>query len=68
MLQPKDDCMAVKRHSWFSTTSGTASRFSSMTMRMPSRSDSSRRSEMPSSRFSRTSSAIFSMSVALFTW
>ena len=37
-------------------------------MRMPSRSDSSRRSAMPSIVFSRTSSAIFSMSRALFTW
>ena len=35
--------------SWFRTTLGCASRFSSITMRMPSRSDSSRRSEMPSS-------------------
>ena len=67
MFAPKLDCSAVKRQSWFSTTSATASRLSSMTMRMPSRSDSSRRSEMPSMRFSRTSSAIFSISVALLT-
>jgi hypothetical protein len=39
-----------------------------MTMRMPSRSLSSRRSEMPSMRFSRTSSAIFLSSSALLTW
>ncbi len=67
ILAPKLDCIAVKRQSWFSTTSGMASRLISMTMRMPSRSDSSRRSEMPSTRFSRTSSAIRSISVALFT-
>ena len=39
-----------------------------MTMRMPWRSDSSRRSAMPSMRLARTRSAIFSTSVALFTW
>ena len=39
-----------------------------MTMRMPSLSDSSRSSLMPSSFFSLTSSAIFSISRALFTW
>ena len=38
-----------------------------MTMRMPSRSDSSRRSVIPSMRFVFTSSAIFWMSVALLT-
>ena len=67
MLAPKLDCIAVKRQSWFNTTSATASRLSSMTMRMPSRSDSSRRSATPSIRFSRTSSAILSISVALLT-
>ncbi len=45
-----------------------ASRFSSMTMRMPSRLLSSQMSEMPSTRFSRTRSAIFSISVFLLTW
>ena len=58
MLAPKLDCSGVKRQSWLSTTSATASRLISMTMRMPSRSDSSRRSAMPSMRFSRTSSAM----------
>ena len=38
-----------------------------MTMRMPSLSDSSRRSEMPSSFLSLTRSAMFSMSLALLT-
>ena len=37
-------------------------------MRIPSRLDSSRRSEMPSIFLSRMSSPIFSISVALFTW
>ena len=41
--------------------------FSSMTTRMPWRSDSSRMSAMPSIFFSRTSSAIFSTIAALFT-
>jgi hypothetical protein len=42
--------------------------FSSMTMRIPSRSLSSRTSEMPSIRFSFMHSAIFATSRALFTW
>jgi hypothetical protein len=41
MLQPKLVCIGVKRNSWFSTTSGVASRFSSITTRTPIRSDSS---------------------------
>jgi hypothetical protein len=65
---PKLDSMAVFDQSWFSVTWATASRFSSITMRMPVRSDSSRTSEMPSTFFSPTSSAIRSMSLALFTW
>ena len=59
----------LKRQSWLSTTSATASRLISMTTcGMPSRSDLvTRRSEMPSTRFSRTSSAMRSISVALLT-
>ncbi|MNT34050.1 hypothetical protein D3C72_1700070 [compost metagenome] len=49
-------------------TSGTSPRRSSMTTRMPSLSDSSRSSVMPSSFFSLTSSAIFSIRRALFSW
>src|SRR4030067_575217 len=49
-------------------TSATSPRFSSMTMRMPDLSDSSRSSLMPSILPSRTSSAIFSSRRALFTW
>ena len=54
MITPNVDCICVCLYSWFSTTRGIASRFSSMTMRMPSRSDSLRRSLMPSSFLSRT--------------
>ncbi len=64
---PKDSCMGVIFQRLFCTTSGTASFLRSMTMRIPSRSLSSRMSEMPSILFSRTSSAIFSMSLALLT-
>ena len=49
MITPNVDCIAVCLYSWFSTTRGIASRLSSMTTRMPSLSDSSRRSLMPSS-------------------
>ncbi len=45
-----------------------ASRLSSMTSRIPSRSDSSRTAEMPSSRLSTTRSAIDLARVALLTW
>jgi len=53
-LMPKDSCRGVIFHRLFITTSGTASFFRSTTTRMPSRSDSSRTSEMPSILFSRT--------------
>ncbi len=52
----------------FRTTAVTASRLVSTTARMPSRLDSSRRSEMPSSRFSFTSSAMPWIARALLTW
>ena len=48
MLAPKLVCRSEWRQSWFSTTSAMASRFSSMTMRMPSRLVSSQMSAMPS--------------------
>ena len=63
---PNVVCICVLRYRLFRTTSAISSRFNSMTMRMPSRSDSSRRSEMPSIRLSLTSSAIFSIRRALF--
>src|SRR5438105_4632497 len=59
MIAPKVVCIAVCLYRLFSTTSGTASRLSSITMRMPSRSDSSRRSLMPSIFLSRARSAMF---------
>ena len=68
MLAPKDVCRSEWRQSWFSTTSAIASRLSSMTMRMPSRLVSSQMLAMPSILFSRTCSAIFSISTRLFTW
>ena len=48
MLQPKLVCSGVKRKSWFSTTSGVASRRSSTTTRTPKRSLSSWTWAMPS--------------------
>ena len=42
IFTPKVDCMAVYLKSWLSTFLGWASRFSSITRRMPLRSDSSR--------------------------
>ena len=60
MLMPNAVCIAVNLYNWLRTVRGLASRFSSITRRIPWRSDSSRMSEMPSIRFSRTSSAIFS--------
>ena len=68
MLQPKVVCIGVKRKSWFSTTSGVASRRSSITTRTPKRSLSSWTWAMPSIRFSRASSAMRSIIVALLTW
>ena len=67
MITPYVSCSWVCLYSWFSTTFGLASFFSSITTRRPSRLDSSRRSEIPSIRLSFTSSAIFSMSFALLT-
>ncbi len=67
MLMPNESCICVIFQRLLSTTSGTASFLRSITIRMPSRSDSSRMSAMPSMRLSRTSSAIFSISLALLT-
>ncbi len=68
MMAPNDVWSGVCTNNWFRTTFGFASFLSSMTMRMPSRSDSSRRSEMPATFPSRTRSAIFSSSDVLLTW
>ena len=59
MLTPKVVCIEVFLKSELSTAWVWAPRFTSITSRMPERSDSSRRSEIPSSFFSRTRSAIF---------
>ena len=54
ILMEKLDCNAVCAKRRLSTTCGFASRLSSITMRMPLRSLSFLRSEMPSRRFSCT--------------
>ena len=68
MMTPKVVCSWVKENRWFNTIWGEASRFTSMTMCMPLRSEWSSMLEMPSMRFSFTRSAMLSMSLALFTW
>jgi len=67
MITPKLVCSCVCLYRLLRMTSPTSPRFRSMAMRIPSRSDSSRMSEMPSMVFSRTSSAMRSISFALFT-
>jgi hypothetical protein len=67
MFAPNVTCRSVKRQSWFNTTSGTASRFSSMTTRMPSRLVSSQTSAMPSIFLSRIRSPSFSIITFLLT-
>ena len=67
MITPKVLCIDVCLYSWFSTTRGMASRLSSITMRVWL-DDSSRRSLIPSSFLSRTSSAIDDTSVERFAW
>ena len=58
----------VYRNRLFRTMFPWASRRNSTTIRMPCRSDSSRISDTPSMRLSRTNWAIFSTRLALFTW
>ena len=65
-VTPKEDSRAVFWKSWLMTTLACSPRLSSMTMRVFS-SDSSRRSRMPSSCFSPTSSAMRVTSEARFT-
>ena len=67
IMRPSDICRFVCLYKRFKTTWALASFFISMTMRMPSRSDSSRMSDMPSTRLSFTRSAMDSMSFALLT-
>ncbi len=68
MLALKLVCRAVCLKSCCMTVCGEPSRFTSMTIRMPSLSLSSRMSLTSVMRLSPTSSAIFSMSVVLLTW
>ncbi len=68
MFMPKLSCSWVCLNRLLSTTSGSSPRFNSTTTRMPSLSDSSRMSEMPSIFFSVTSSAMRSSSDFLLTW
>ena len=65
MFMPKLSCSCVSLYRLLRTISATSPRFSSMTTRMPDLSDSSRRSEMPSSFFSRTSSPMRDQQVRL---
>ena len=68
MFMPKLSCSWVLLYKLFRTTSGTSPRLSSITTRIPDLSDSSRKSEMPSTFFSFTNSAIRSSKFFLFTW
>ncbi len=68
MITPKPCWSCVCLNSLFSTTCGMQLFLSSMTTRMPLRSDSSRRSLISVSFFSRTRSAILVTSLDLFTW
>ena len=67
MRMPKLTCSCVNLYRRFRITLAFSPRFSVITMRMPSRDDSSRISEMPSIFLSRTRSAMLSISFALFT-
>ena len=68
IFTPKVVANWVNLNKLFLTTSGFASRLSSITIRIPSLSDSSRMSEIPVTLWSLTSSAIFSIKAALLTW
>ena len=71
MFTPNVCCIGVCLNSLLSTTFGIASRLSSITIRIPLRSDSSRMSVISESFFSWTSVAIFSItppSPPLRTW
>ena len=67
LITPNVSCICVCLYNKFKTTLGFTSLRSSITIRMPSRSDSSRRSVIPSILLSLCSSAIFSISLALLT-
>ena len=65
ILAENELCIAVNLYRLLRITRPWAPERSSMTMRMPRLSDSSRISEMPSSRFDLTRPAIFSIRAAL---
>ena len=68
ILAEKELCIAVNLYRLLRITRLCAPDRNSITMRMPFRSDSSRSSDIPSSRLVLTRLAIFSIRVALLTW
>ena len=70
MFTPKVTCRSEYLYSAFRIFSGSASFLTSITARMPMRSDSSRMSWMPENRpfFSSLTRRIFSSMAALLTW
>ena len=64
----KEVCNCVCLNRWFSTTWAFPSRFTSITKRIPRRSDSSRMSEISVIFLSRTKPTIVSINEVLFTW
>ena len=73
MLAAKEVCNCVFLYNWFINTSGDTSRFVSITIRIPSREDSSLKSAIPLIPFSSLSllaanSAILWINVVLLTW
>ena len=67
-LHPKLVWRGVNLYNWFKTTSAVASRFNSITIRIPNLSDSSCMCEIPSIFLFFAKSAIFSIKFDLFTW
>ena len=65
---PKVSCIFVCLNNRFKTTFGFASFFNSITILIPSLSDSSLKSEIPTIFLSLTKSAMLSISLALLTW
>ena len=67
LLTLKEDCKSVILNNLFKITLALASRFISITILIPARSDSSLMLEIPSNRFSSTKSAIFLINSDLLT-
>ena len=68
MLTPNELCNGVNLYKLFKITLLLTSRRNSITILIPFRLLSSRRSVTPSIFLSRANSAIFSTNLALFTW